>query len=99
VGAGSFLPVTREIVVRTQHGQLALGNQVGLNHAALAGLTSGQYQTPVGEFLVADAPPGFPASPSNFNDFPFLVKGEGNRTIGGTNLIVGPLAPFPPSTP
>ena len=31
-----------------QHGQAALGNQVGLNHAALAGLTSGRYQSPSG---------------------------------------------------
>jgi hypothetical protein len=99
VGAGSFLPVTRELLVKTQHGQLTLGNQVGLNHATLAGLTAGQFQGPVGEFLVADAPPGFPASPSNFNDFPFLVKGEGNGTISGTNVTVGPLTPFPPSVP
>jgi hypothetical protein len=48
---------------------------------------------------VADAPPGFPVSPSNFQDFPFLAKGEATQSIGGTNLKIGPLAPFPPSTP
>ena len=99
VGAGNFLPVTRELLVQSHHGQVQLGNQSGLNHAALAGLTAGQYQAPTFEFLIADAPPGFPVSPSNFKDFPFLAKGEGTRTIGGTNLTVGPLAPFPPSVP
>ena len=99
VGAGNFLPVTREILVRSQHGQVQLGNQAGLNHAALAGLTTGQYQAPTFEFLIADAPPGFPVSPSNFKDFPFLLNGEGTRTISGTALTVGPLSPFPPSTP
>jgi hypothetical protein len=99
VGAGNFLPVTREIVVKTQHGQVALGNQVGINHSTLAGLTAGQYQAPTFEFLIADAPPGFPVSPGNFQAFPFLAKGEGTRTISGTALTVGPLVPFPPSTP
>ena len=99
VGAGNFLPVTREILVKSQHGQVQLGNQAGLNHAALAGLTAGQYQAPTFEFLIADAPPGFPVSPSNFKDFPFLLNGEGTRTISGTALTVGPLSPFPPSTP
>jgi hypothetical protein len=99
VGAGNFQPVTREILVQSRHGQVQLGNQVGLNHAALAGLTAGQYQAPTFEFLIADAPPSFPVSPGNFRDFPFLVKGEGARSIGGTNLTIGPLAPFPPSVP
>ena len=99
VGAGNFLPVTREILVKSHHGQLQLGNQTGLNHGTLAGLTAGQYQAPTFEFLVADAPPGFPVSPANFNQFPFLAKGEGTRSIGGTSLTIGPLTPFPPSTP
>ena len=99
VGAGKFLPVTREILVKTQHGRVQLGNQAGLDHAALAGLTAGQYQAPTFEFLIADAPPGFPVSPSNFRGFPFLLNGEGARTISGTALTVGPLSPFPPSTP
>ena len=80
VGAGNFQPVTREIIVKTQHGQAQLGGQVGLNQAALAGLTVGQYQAPTFDYLIADAPPGFPMSPSNFKDFPFLAKGEGTRT-------------------
>jgi hypothetical protein len=99
VAKGNFRPVTREILVKTHHGQVQLGNQVGLNHATLAGLAAGQYQAPIFDFLIADAPPGFPVSPSNFKDFPFLAKGEGTRTIGGTTLTVGPLTPFPPSTP
>jgi hypothetical protein len=48
------------------------------------------------DFRVADAPPGFPVSPSNFQ---FLAVGEGAQSIGGTNLKIGPLAPFPPSIP
>lgn len=99
VGAGNFLPVTREILVKSQHGQVQLGNQAGLNRAALAGLTAGRYQAPTFEFLIADAPPGFPVSPSNFKDFPFLVNGEGARTVSGTALTIGPLSPFPPSAP
>jgi hypothetical protein len=99
VGAGNFQPVTREILVKSQHGQVQLGDQTGLNKGALAGLKAGQYQAPTFEFLIADAPPGFPVSPSNFKDFPFLAKGEGTRSISGANLTVGPLAPFPPSVP
>lgn len=99
VGAGNFQPVTREIIVKTQHGQAQLGGQVGLNQAALAGLTVGQYQAPTFDYLIADAPPGFPMSPSNFKDFPFLAKGEGTRNISGTKLTIGPLKPLPPSIP
>jgi len=99
VGAGNFLPVTREFVVKTQHGQVQLGNQVGLNGATLEGLLAGQYQAPNFTYQIADAPPGFPVSPSNFNDFPFLVNGEGTRTISGATVTIGPLAPLPPSVP
>jgi hypothetical protein len=70
-----------------------------LNHVALAGLTAGQYQAPTFEFLIADAPPCFPVSPSNFKNFPFLLSGQGTHTISGAALTVGPLLPFPPSTP
>ena len=48
---------------------------------------------------IADAPPGFPVSASNFNTFPFLTTGEGPRDIGGATVTIGPLNPFPPSTP
>jgi hypothetical protein len=99
VGAGNFLPVTRELLVKSRHGQVQLGNQTGLNHGQLAGLTTGQYQAPTFEFLIADAPPGFPVSPGNFKDFPFLANGEGPQSIGGANVTIGPLTPFPPSVP
>ena len=99
VGSGNFLPVTREFVAKTQHGQVELGNQVGLNGTALTGLLTGQYQAPNFTYQVADAAPSFPASPSNFNDFPFLFKGEGTRTISGATVTIGPLTPFPPSVP
>ena len=99
VGKGNFLPVTREILARSRHGQVQLPNQSGLNHQPLPGLSTGQYQAPTFEFLVADAPPGFPVSPANFLEFPFLLKGEGTQSIGGTNIRIGPLAPFPPSLP
>jgi hypothetical protein len=99
VGVLGFLPVTRELLVQTRHGQAQLPNQTGLDGATLTGLMAGQYQAPTFDFQIADAPPGFPVSPANFDNFPFLVKGEGTRTISGTNLTVGPLAPFPPSVP
>jgi hypothetical protein len=99
VGAGNFLPVTREMLVKSRHGQVRLGSQRGLNGSALDGLSAGQYQAPTSEFLIADPPPAFPVAPSNFNTFPFLAKGEGTRNIGGTNLTVGPLSPFPPTLP
>jgi hypothetical protein len=98
MGKGNFLPVTREFLVRTRHGQVQLGDQVGLNHATnLGGLLAGQYQAPNFEYQIADAPPGFPVSPSNFNDFPFLVDGEGPRPLSGATVTIGPLAPLPPS--
>jgi hypothetical protein len=112
VGNAAVLPVTREFLVQTQHGTATLqdrqrNQQVGLNGGALCGLQWGQYQAPNFDYQIADAPPGFPVSASNFNDFPFLVKGEGFRNIGATsfacqppnNVTVGPLTPFPPSTP
>ena len=99
VGKGNFLPVTREMRARTQHGSVALAAQVGLNHGTLDGLLAGQYQAPTFDFQVADAPPGFPVSPSNYADFPFLTQGEGTRTISGVNLTIGPLTPFPQSAP
>ena len=100
VGKASVLPVTREFLVQTQHGTKPLGNQIGLDHAPLPGLQAGQYQAPNFDFQIADAPPGFPISASNFNTFPFLVNGEGpNRDIDGAKVTIGPLTPFPPSIP
>jgi hypothetical protein len=99
VGKGNFTPVTREFLAKSQHGQVKLARQVGLNQAVLPGLTAGQYQAPNFDYLIADAPPGFPVSPSNFGDFPFLQKGEGPQNISGVTLTIGPLAPFPPSKP
>jgi hypothetical protein len=99
VGIGNFLPVTRELLVKTRHGQVQLGKQAGLNKHQFDGLATGQYQAPNFEFQIADAPPGFPVSPSNFNNFPFLVNGEGARSISGDNVTIGPLAPLPPSVP
>jgi hypothetical protein len=100
VGKASVLPVTREFLVRTQHGTVPLTKQVGINGSQLDGLQSGQYQAPNFDYQIADSPPGFPISASNFNTFPFLAKGEGpNQDIGGATVTIGPLTPFPPSTP
>jgi len=38
---------------RTQHGSVELGDQAGLNQAALGGLLAGQYQAPTFDFQVA----------------------------------------------
>lgn len=88
--------MTREIPVKTHREQVQLVNQVGMNHTALTGLEAGQYRAPTFDLLIADAPPGFPLSPSNFNEFPFLVKGE---AADNNNPAIGPLTPFPQSTP
>ena len=57
---------------------------------ALPGLLAGQYQAPNFTYQFADAPPGFPNIPNNFQDIPFLFSGEG-ATL--------PLKPFPPFQP
>jgi hypothetical protein len=104
VGKASVLPVTREFLVQTQHGVATKqdqqrNHQVGLNGTLIDGLKWGQYQAPIFDYQIADAPPGFPVSASNFNKFPFLTAGEGPRDIGGATVTIGPLNPFPPSIP
>ena len=104
VGKVSVLPVTREFLVQTQHGVATKqdqqrNHQIGLSGALIDGLKWGQYQAPNFDYQIADAPPGFPVSASNFNTFPFLTTGEGPRDIGGATVTIGPLNPFPPSTP
>jgi hypothetical protein len=59
------------------------------------GLLSGQYHAPMFGFQFPDAPPGFPSIPSNFDNQPFLVQGEGGNPSGSA----GPLAPQPPICP
>jgi len=93
IGKGNFQPTTRTYRVMTRHGQIQLGNQIGLKGAPLAGLRSGQYTAPMFTFQFADAAPGFPVMPNNFNNMPFLFQGEGG------NPSVGPLVPFPPFQP
>ena len=104
VGKASVLPVTRELLVQTRHGVATKqdqqqNHQASLNGGQIDGLKWGQYQAPNFVYQIADAPPGFPVSASNFNTFPFLANGEGPRDIGGATVTLGPLSPFPPSTP
>jgi len=94
VGKGSFGARTRVYVAQTRHGTVQVPNQTqGTIHPPQGGLLSGQYHAPMFTFQFADAPPGFPIIPQNFNSMPFLSSGEGG------NLSDGPLIPFPPFCP
>jgi hypothetical protein len=94
VGKGSFGARTRVYLAQTHHGTVQVPNQTqGTIHPPQGGLLSGQYHAPMFTFQFADAPPGFPIIPQNFNSMPFLTSGEGG------NLSTGPLFPFPPFCP
>jgi hypothetical protein len=90
VSKTNLLPATRMYMATTHHGQVQLKNQPGRDGAVLAGLQTGQYAAPMFTFQFADAPPGFPIVPNNFDTMPFLNSGEGST---------GPLVPFPPVAP
>jgi hypothetical protein len=61
---------------------------------AANGLISGQYRLPIFEFLFGEGTNfGEPWPPDNFNDFGFLVNGQGPTGPGG--VVIGPLIPFP----
>ena len=49
----------------------------------LPGLLSGQYLFPQFGFQFADAPPGFPNVPNNFQAMNFLTAGEGGNPSNG----------------
>lgn len=93
VGKGNFQPTTRVYLAKSHHGVIKVPNQHGAIKPPQGGLVSGQYHAPMFTFQFADAPPGFPIIPNNFDDQPFLVNGEGG------NPSTGPLAPFPPVCP
>jgi hypothetical protein len=94
VGKGSFGNRTRVYMAQSHHGTVQVPNQTqGTIHPPEGGLLSGQYHAPMFTFQFADAPPGFPIIPQNFNSMPFLTQGEGG------NPSAGPLAPFPPFCP
>ena len=94
VGKGSFGARTRVYMAQTRHGTVQVPNQTqGTIQPPQGGLLSGQYRAPMFTFQFADAPPGFPIIPQNFNSMPFLTSGEGG------NLSDGPLIPFPPFCP
>jgi hypothetical protein len=109
IGKGNFQPTTRVYSAYSRHGQLQLPNQAGTIPPSPQicvdpnapspilsggnGLLSGQYHAPMFTFQFPDAPPGFPSIPSNFDNQPFLVQGEGG------NPSAGPLAPQPPICP
>ena len=95
VGKANFLGNrTRVYMAQSHHGTVQVPNQTqGTIHPPQGGLLSGQYHAPMFTFQFADAPPGFPVIPQNFNSMPFLVNGEaGNPSAGG-------LVPFPPFCP
>ena len=79
-------------MAQSRHGTVRVPNQTRAIHPP-QGLLSGQYHAPMFTFQFADAPPGFPIIPQNFNSMPFLTQGEGG------NPSKGPLTPFPPFCP
>jgi len=94
VGKGNWGNRTRVYMAQSRHGTVQVPNQTtGTIHPPQGGLLSGQYHAPMFTFQFADAPPGFPIIPQNFNSMPFLTQGEGG------NLSGGPLTPFPPFLP
>lgn len=93
VGKGSFGNRTRVYMAQSRHGTVQVPNQTRAIHPPQGGLLSGQYHAPMFTFQFADAPPGFPIIPQNFNNMPFLTQGEGG------NPSKGPLTPFPPFCP
>ncbi len=94
VGKGSFGNRTRVYMAQSRHGVVQVPNQTqGTIHPPEGGLVAGQYHAPMFTFQFADAPPGFPIIPLNFDTMPFLTQGEGG------NLSRGPLTPFPPVCP
>jgi hypothetical protein len=93
IGKGSFGNRTRVYLAQTHHGMVQVPNQHGTIHPKQGGLISGQYHAPMFTFQFADAPPGFPIIPQNFDSMPFLTQGEGG------NPSDGPLVPFPPFCP
>ena len=93
VGKGSFGNRTRVYMAQSHHGTVKVPNQNGKIKPPQGGLIAGQYHAPMFTFQFADAPPGFPIIPSNFDTMPFLTQGEGG------NPSAGPLDPFPPFCP
>jgi hypothetical protein len=108
IGKGNFQPVTRVYAAYSRHGQVQLPDQASTIPASPQictdknasskftggnGLLSGQYHAPMFTFQFPDAAPGFPSIPSNTNDVPFLVNGEGG------NPSAGGLVPQPPVCP
>jgi hypothetical protein len=94
VGKGSWGNRTRVYMAQSRHGTVNVPNQTqGSIHAPQGGLLAGQYHAPMFTFFFADAPPGFPIIPQNFDTMPFLTQGEGG------NPSSGPLTPFPPFCP
>ena len=93
VGKGSFGIRTRVYLAQSHHGIVQVPNQARKIHPKQGGLISGQYHAPMFTFQFADAPPGFPVIPNNFDSMPFLTQGEGG------NPSAGPLDPFPPFCP
>jgi hypothetical protein len=89
VGPGKFY---REYVLQLTHQAnpaqsraFQLPNQ---NGGTLGGLIAGQYRLPIFDYIFGEGTDfGQPWPPFNFNDFGFLVTGEGPN--------VGPLNPFP----
>jgi hypothetical protein len=92
VGKGNFGNRTRVYLAQSHHGMVQVPNQHG-KIKPKSGLISGQYHAPMFVFQFADAPPGFPIIPQNFDSMPFLTQGEGG------NPSAGPLVPFPPFCP
>lgn len=90
--SGAFLPPTR-MVHATIRG--AYPAPVGVSPVTGNGLTHGQYQAPILEYIFPENVPGTPVPPNNFETFPFLTGGSGPLFGGLPTDIVGQLFPWP----
>ncbi len=100
-------PATKEIRVQIQGSNPP--NAAGIQATSANGLTYGQYQAPVSEYIFAEnlGFGGLPVVPNNFEDFQFLSLGHGPYNLydpygdvygaGNPSPIQGQLAPWPGS--
>jgi len=90
--SGAFLPATRMMRAVTLGAWPPVAPATGLSGN---GLTYGQYQAPILEYIFPENVPGTPLPPNNFDTFPFLSKGSGPLAGGLATDIVGQLQPWP----
>ena len=90
--SGAFLPPTRMVHAVIPGAWPPVAPATGLSGN---GITYGQYQAPILEYLFPENVPGTPIPANNFDTFPFLAKGSGPLAGGGVRELVTQLQPWP----